>query len=204
MQTLNRYIANHLVFGNILCILSGVIIADPSRTTDLGRTETILVAIEGMKRHGHSTKVHRNCLTLLRLLTTENTESHSVVLEHSDAIHCAMKSYPDDAGIQAEACVVLANVCSTATAKDQLSASGCIETVVQCQLRHRDNVRVQHAALFFYSSLLLEDDARNGSVFAFGGGAHILDFVVTGPGVQQGQQEAGRSERESESEGANH
>jgi hypothetical protein len=41
-----------------------------------------------------------------------------------------MKSYPEDAGIQAEACVVLANICSTATAKDQLSASGCIETVV--------------------------------------------------------------------------
>ena len=68
-----------------------------------------------MQLHEHSPKVHRNCLSLLRLLTTttSNVENHSLVLRNADIIENAMRLYSDDAGIQAEACGLLANMCSS-------------------------------------------------------------------------------------------
>jgi hypothetical protein len=182
LQTMDRYIANPFVFGNSACILSGVLIADPTRE-DIARTETIQLALLGMKLHEHSSKVHRNCLTLLRLLTTDNTENTSLLLDSINAIHRAMKTHPEDAGIQAEACGVLANICyMESRARAKLSEAGYIETVVSCQLKHRGNVRVQQAALWFHSCIL-HDTTENNDVSAFGGGLHIFDSMLTGVGL---------------------
>jgi hypothetical protein len=195
LQAMNRYIGNPMIFGNIACVLSGTLVADPSRE-DLGHTETARLAILGMQLHDHSLKVHRNCLTLLRLLTTTTmtttssttVENQSLVLRNADSIETAMRLYLDDAGIQAEACGLLANLCSTPEAKAELSKSGCVEAVVQCQLEHRENARVQHAALWFHSYFLDENenlDNDTSTIAAFGGGLNVLDSMIAGVTMQQ-------------------
>jgi hypothetical protein len=205
LQAMNRYIGNPMIFGNIACVLSGALVADPSRE-DLGHTETARLAILGMQLHDRSPKVHRNCLTLLRLLTTTTTttststvENHSLVLRNADSIETAMRLYSNDAGIQAEACGLLANLCSTPEAKAELSKSGCMEAVVQCQLEHRGNARVQHAALWFHSYFLhhenenLDNDTTT-TIAAFGGGLDVLDSMIAGGVTMQQQQQQGQDQ----------
>jgi hypothetical protein len=91
----------------------------------------------------------------------------------------ALESYCNDGDLQAEGCGVLGNIISSsATAKEKLSEVGWIETVVNCQVRHKSNAHVQQEALRFHS-LLLDGTEGRPETPAFGGGhRHVLDSMI--------------------------
>lgn len=182
LQTMRRYLSNHLIFGNCACILSGLLLADPERD-DLEQSKVLKLSIFGMKLHQSSSKVQRNCLTLLRIATTsyhdDDDDEERFLLNHIEIIMHALETYCNDGDLQAEGCAVLANISSSSTtAKEKLSEVGCIETVVNCQVRHKSNAHVQQEALRFHS-LLLDGTERRPVTSGFGGGhRHVLDSMI--------------------------
>jgi hypothetical protein len=141
LESLNRYSSSPSIFGNIMCILIGALIADSPRR-DLKNAEIVAHAVRGMKQHEDSPKVRRNCLTLLRLLTMDSPICQTMVLEHIAPIQVAMQQNLEDCDTQSEACGILANICLLPEGRTKVSESGCIETVVTSQLQHRHCLRL--------------------------------------------------------------
>eukprot|EP00980_Cylindrotheca_fusiformis_P023421 scaffold10472_cov126-Cylindrotheca_fusiformis.AAC.16 len=183
LQMMRRFLSNSLIFGNGACILSGLIIANPDRN-DLDKGDLIKLSFYGLELHQSSSKVQRNCLTLLRIATNSNQDyniQQDFVIDNIEVVMKTMEAYGDDGDLQAEGCGFLGNLMSHyAAAKERISALGCIETVVKCQVKHKKNANVQQQALRFHS-LLLEASlvARSEAPSAFGGGNHdVLDTMI--------------------------
>jgi hypothetical protein len=203
LQAMSQYIDSPSVFGNCLCILSGACDAD-----QVDGMETMRLAILGMQRHAQSSKVQRNGLTLLRLLTMmdRSGKQHEMFLHLSglDTILAAMKLHSADAGIQTEACGVLANlvVCTTSTSthkvKDVIAASDCMEAILNCQFEHKGNVRVQQAAIWFHNCMLQNADVGQEALAAFGGGVQVIDAMLLGIGVEQEQRQQQQQQQQLE------
>jgi hypothetical protein len=115
---MRRCLSNNLIFGNCFCILSGLLLADPEGD-DLEQSKVLKLSIFGMKLHRSSSKVHRNCLTLLRIATTsyhdDDDDEESFLLNHIEIIMQALESYCTDGDLQAEGCGILGNTISSST-----------------------------------------------------------------------------------------
>ena len=172
-QTMSRYIENPSVFGNCVCILSSGRSISAADTEHLAGLEVLGVVVLGMQNHIQSPKVQRNCLAWLRLLTSQSlsSSSHDILLKFEvlEAIAATMREHYGDAGIQIQACNVLADLCATTKVRDILSSLTCIEMVVNSQLEHRSNIRLQQAALWFHNCML-ENQMGQENVASFGGG----------------------------------
>ena len=197
MQTVTRFIDNPSVFGNCLCILSCL---QPTNEDNSIRSiwddkDILQLAVDGMKQHRTVSKVQRNCLNLLRLVALRRQENHRILLVELDggleSILEAMKEHPTDAGIQTQACCVLANVCSTTEIHDMLAQSDdCIESVISCQLNHKGSIRVQQAAICFHDAMSRTVRPENAdSIAAFGGAEPMIEMMLLGLGVTQARQD---------------
>jgi hypothetical protein len=183
LDSLNRYSSSPSIFGNIMCILIGALIADTSRR-DFQNAEMVALAVRGMKQHEDSRKVRCNCLTLLRLLTMDSQTCQRMVLEHIAPIRAAMQHNLEDCDTQAEACGILANICLLPEGLSKISENGCIETVVTSQLQHGSCLRLQQIAALFHT--LLASNTVEEGVFAFGGGIHnVVQAMFTGTSLMQ-------------------
>lgn len=185
MDTMKRFLRNPMVFGNCVCALSGAMIHGfRDDGLNLQTCEVAQLTLLGMRIHKDSPKVHRNGLTLLRFLIINgddnNEDAGTAVLQNIDVLEASMKGHIDDSAIQAEACGMLAHILSrSAEAQAVITESGCVEAVVQCQMMHRGNLRVQHNALWFHSCLI-RDQEMNEAVEAFGGGLRVLATMTAG------------------------
>lgn len=180
LQTMRRYLSNSLIFGNCACILSGLILADAERD-DLEQSKVIKLSIYGMKLHQSSSKVQRNCLTLLRIATSSNDSiEEEFLIDSLEIVLLAMKLHCNDGDLQADGCGILGNMLSSSSAEaiENMSDLGCIETVVNCQINHKNNAHVQEEALRFHSLILEEQEERTRAYAAFGGGNHVLDAMI--------------------------
>jgi hypothetical protein len=194
LQTMSRYIDNPSVFGNCVCILSGVrsstitsaVVADTEHL--VGLEEVLEMVVLGMENHIQSSKVQRNCLTWLRLLTNRSPLSpishEDILLKFKvlEAVAAAMREHSGDAGIQIQACKLLANLSATTTkVRDTLSSSNCIEMVVNSQLEHKSNIRLQQAAIWFHNCMLENQVGQQETVASFGGGGvELVNAMLTG------------------------
>jgi hypothetical protein len=195
LQTMSRYIENPSVFGNCVCILSGSS-TSAADTEHLVGLEVLGMVVLGMQNHIQSPKVQRNCLTWLRLLTNQSlsSTSHDILLEAEvlGAVAAGMREHSGDAGIQIQACYVLANLCARTKVRDILSSSTCIEMVVNSQLEHRSNIRLQQAAIWFHDCMILETQVgqENAASFGGGGGVELFNVMLMGiPGQRSGAEE---------------
>jgi hypothetical protein len=181
LQTMSRYIENPSVFGNCVCILSGVRSNRAADIEHLVGLEVLGMVVLGMQNHIQSPKVQRNCLTWLRLLTNQSMSSHDILLKFEvlEAVAAAMREHSGDAGIQIQACNVLANLCATTKVRDILSSSNCIEMVVNSQLEHKSNIRLQQAAIWFHNCIL-ENQVGQENVASFGGGVELVNALLMG------------------------
>ena len=180
LQILSCYVDNASVYGNFMCILSGILqVATPA-----GHAETeeyLRLAVLGIRKHKASTKVQRNCLTLIRILLLNHPARHEALIESRciDDILGTMKIYASDCSIQTESCRVLAHLCDTEKGRSTLLASGCIEAVLNSQMRHSTNSRMQHAAISFHACLL-QNEVDEERLAAFGGGTQVISAMFLG------------------------
>ena len=109
----------------------------------------------------------------------ENHRKLIVYLKGLEAILGAMREHPADVGIQTQACCVLANVCATNEIHEILSKSDCIEAVMNCQLDHRDAVRVKQAAMSFHDAMSRSASTNSAAaIAAFGGGEPVIEMLM--------------------------
>jgi hypothetical protein len=183
LDTMKRFLDNPMVFGNSACVLSGVLAHRPlQESIDFLCLETVNLVLLGMKAHKDSPKVHRNGLNLLKFLIADENESDEVVsslLKNIRIIGNSMKDHPNDTAIQAGACEILALIAlQSEEARALIKQSGCIELVVQCQLKHRSHFGAQYNAVRFHSCLL-QDQQSEGEI-AFGGDRQVLGAMTVG------------------------
>ena len=170
------YLCNPSIFGNIICILIGILIADQSRK-DFLCTETIELCIRGMERHQTSVKVRRTCLTFLRLLTIDNPKCQIIVSRHIESIRAVMLQAIGDSNALEEGCGMLANICMVSEGREKILETGCVDLVLSSQLSSSSTRLQQFAALIL--SLLLSNNELGESISAFGGGEGIIDTLFS-------------------------
>lgn len=202
MNTMRRFLVDAKVFGNTLSALSAVLLkhAPSLESHHYPSVDIVRLTLFGMRFHRVGRpKVQSNGLTLLRILLAHDNgdeedavEGDSVigtVVRNIDIVQECMKQYSDDSFIQAEACGILAylvssssssssNTSTTKNGRSRILQSGCIETVVQAQMKHRGDIRLQHYALWFHSGLLRDQSSPGAS--AFGAGLSVLDTMAAG------------------------
>jgi hypothetical protein len=203
VKTMDRFMDNPAVWGNCICILSGLhqsrldentnrepqgVEDDENDDSLLDKKEILWLTLCGMKEHRDCLKVQRNCLKLLRLFTSSYPDLHLHVvvdLKGLDSIVDAMKRHSADAGIQTDACSILANLCSTREIQAMLMSNvHCIETMIHCQIEHHDKIRVQQAAMWFHDRLLQQESPTNvRAINAFGGGEAMINTMLLGVGI---------------------
>jgi hypothetical protein len=193
------------VFGNTLSVLSGILLKYPAshqRSYDYPIVDILRLTLFGMRFHQKDRpKVQSSGLTLLRILLAHGGEEEgetggekdsivAIVVSNLDIIDECMKQYSEESFLQAESCGILAYLVSSTSAslissltttkvRSSIMQSGCIERVVQAQMNHRGDVRLQHYALWFHSGLLLQDLSSPGAD-AFGAGRPVLDTLAAG------------------------
>lgn len=182
LNTMQRFLNNAKIFANSLCILSGILsLSSREQGFHVPHLQFADLALVGMDLHHTFPKVHRNGLTLLRFLLIHDEESDeicSIVMKNVDVIKNSMKLHGYDSGIQADACEILAHLVSASEAtKETIKESGCIELVVQSQLEHRGDLRLQHNALFFHRCLLRGPLSE--AEVSFGGHTQVLHTMAS-------------------------
>ena len=146
------------------------------KQNDIGgfNTEKLIPLIfDGMNIHKHSIELNRVCLNLLRLLAIDNSVTQAMIINDfqvSGSIDAIMTRFLEDPIIQIEAFGLLGNVCTSNDTQAILSSSRIMDTLIECQVAHKGNFRVQQAALFFQDQIL----EYSGGTTA----AQILPFVA--------------------------
>ena len=182
--TMRRFLGNAMVVGNCICFLIGTLLQQAdNRSEAFCGGEITELTLRGMKIHSHSPKVQSNGLTLLRflmILGTSDEDSRQVasqVVANLTVIESSMVQHPYHVDIQADACGVLAYLASESKeARTMIQQSMCVEAVLQSQVRHRSDVRLQQNALWFFSCF--QRDEPTEAQLAFGAGLSVLETMA--------------------------
>jgi hypothetical protein len=132
----------------------------------------IPLIFDGMNTHKHSVESNRVCLNLLRLLAIDTSATQALIIKDfqvSDLIDTTMRRFLKDPIIQIEAFGLLGNVCTSSDIQAILSHSRVMDTLIECQVTHKGNPRVQQAVLFFQHQILEYSSGTTAADFAFGG-----------------------------------
>lgn len=147
LECLEKHISNVSVFGNIVCVLCGLLVP-------LEDEKSVMKIIgKGMLLHQSSSKVQESCLRWIRFRQLQNC--HDEVLALLPQMLQCMKLHRHDRHLQNQACELLVVLFEASSEmKMTLTDNGVADVILSVQATHHQDEAIRQCASLLLSLLL--------------------------------------------------